>query len=79
MTGQIEEVLCLSGVGFVIKSITSLSKGVSDCVMALAHYLANKASLTVVKCYAGVLTISEEAKDDIHDELRNVIRSVPHK
>lgn len=27
---------------------------------------------------ASVLTISEQEKDDIHDELRNVIRSAPH-
>ncbi|XP_014779877.1 craniofacial development protein 2-like [Octopus bimaculoides] len=73
-----------SGDGFAIKaeiarSLLSLSKGISDCILTLTLELDHNTRATLVSCYAPTMVSTEQEKDDFYDQLRDVIFSYHHR
>ena len=83
-SGKTETEPRVSGVGFAIRndiasSLTSLPKGISDCIMTLRLSPASKTHLTLISVYAPTMTHSDEEREAFYSCLREAIHSVPSK
>lgn len=66
----------INGVGFIIRSkitrsLSSIQKAITDCIMTLAIEIANSNSVVLVSCHAPALYSSEAETGAFYDQLKN--------
>ena len=72
----------VSHVGFAVRTphilkLSSLPKGLNDCLMTLSLPLSDKKQLTVISTYAPTMTSPKEVREKFYDDLNTLIKSMP--